>query len=68
MQRDSMLAATVMCLTQDGLGLSHPEQVRRLCAGGARWIQLRMKGADRVQWLHEARQCAAACKAHGKYI
>ena len=68
MQRDSMLAATVMCLTQDGLGLSHPEQARRLCAGGARWIQLRMKGADRVQWLHEARQCAAACKAHGTLL
>ena len=37
----------VMCLTQDGLGMSHAAQAARLCSAGALWIQLRMKGAAR---------------------
>jgi thiamine-phosphate pyrophosphorylase len=44
-----------MCLTQDNLTLSHFEQAQRLCAAGARWIQVRMKHA------HEAERYATVC-------
>lgn len=54
-----------MCLTQDGLPLSHAEQAERLCAAGARWIQLRMKAATRDAWLTTARAVVAICRAHG---
>jgi thiamine-phosphate pyrophosphorylase len=57
-----------MCLTQDGTGLAHSEQARRLCAGGARFIQLRMKGAARDHWLEEARLAAGICRAHGALL
>jgi thiamine-phosphate pyrophosphorylase len=55
----------VMCLTQDGTGLSHAEQAARLCAAGAKWVQLRMKDAPRERWLEEARAAAATCHRHG---
>lgn len=55
----------VMCLTQDGLLLSHQEQARRLCEAGARWIQLRMKHAARDVWAKTAREVVAICHAHG---
>jgi len=58
----------VMCLTQDGFGMTHREQARRLCAAGARWIQLRMKGAARPAWLAEARAASAVCRAHGAVL
>ncbi len=54
-----------MCLTQDNLPLPHPEQARRLCAAGARWIQLRMKHAPRDLWTATAREVAAICRAGG---
>lgn len=54
----------VMCLTQDGLSLSHLEQAERLCAAGARWIQLRMKNAAPAAWLATAREVAAICRRH----
>ena len=49
----------LMCLTQDALPCSHVEQARRLCDAGARWIQLRMKGASRELWLATARDVVA---------
>jgi thiamine-phosphate pyrophosphorylase len=55
----------VMCLTQDGLPLSHQEQTQRLCAAGARWLQLRMKQAARDIWTATAREVVAICRAHG---
>lgn len=55
----------VMCITLDGAGVSHAEQARRLCGAGARWVQLRMKGAARGPWLAEARAAARACREHG---
>lgn len=55
----------VMCLTQDGLLLSHQEQARRLCEAGARWIQLRMKHAARDVWMKTACEVVAICHAHG---
>jgi thiamine-phosphate pyrophosphorylase len=55
----------VMCLTQDGLPFSHEAQAQRLCAAGARWIQLRMKQAPRDAWTATARTIVALCRAHG---
>ena len=55
----------LMCLTQDALPLSHEEQARRLCAAGARWIQLRMKNAERARWLATARVVVTICRAQG---
>lgn len=55
----------LMCLTQDGLPLSHAEQAARLCTAGARWIQLRMKNANAREWLGTARAVVALCHAHG---
>ena len=53
-----------MCLTQDGPPFTHIEQARRLCAAGARWIQLRMKGAAPKAWIDTARAVVAICRAH----
>jgi len=58
----------VMCLTQDGIGLAHAEQAERLCAAGARWIQLRMKGATRAAWVAEAAAAVRACRRHGAVL
>ena len=54
----------VMCLTQDGTGIPHAVQAGRLCAAGARWIQLRMKDGDVDYRLDEARRVAAVCRRH----
>lgn len=55
----------LLCLTQDGVGLSHPEQVRRLCQAGAKWIQVRVKGAAESDWETICRESAAICRDHG---
>ncbi len=55
----------IMCLTQDGLPWSHVDQARRLCAGGARWIQLRMKDASASVWLATAQELGAICREFG---
>jgi thiamine-phosphate pyrophosphorylase len=55
----------VMCITQDGLPLTHAGQAARLCAAGARWIQLRMKNTTPSAWLATAREVVAACHTHG---
>ena len=44
MALDPSRRSPLMCLTQDGLALSHGEQAAALCRAGARWIQVRMKG------------------------
>ncbi len=54
----------VMCLTQDGLPISHVEQALRLCVAGAGWIQLRMKNARRDTWLGTAMDIVTICRAH----
>ena len=58
----------VMCLTLDGLGQSHASQVSRLCAAGAKWIQLRMKGAPLSSWQAEAAAAAAESRRHGAVL
>ena len=59
------LKYSVMCITQDGLALSHEDQAERLCEAGARWIQLRVKDAPPPQWLETARAVVAVCREHG---
>jgi len=58
----------LMALTLDGTGVAHAEQAARLCAAGVRWVQLRMKRADPVQWRQEARAAVAACHRHGALL
>ena len=53
-----------MCITLDGLRLSHAEQAQQLCAAGAQWIQLRTKNAAPAAWLATAREVVAICHAH----
>jgi thiamine-phosphate pyrophosphorylase len=65
---DPALQFPVMCLTFGGAGMAHAEQASRLCAAGARWIQLRMKGAAGDAWLREARAAAAACRTAGAVL
>lgn len=55
----------LMCLTQEGLSISPVEQVSRLCAAGARWIQLRLKQVDAATWLATAREVVSICRSHG---
>lgn len=65
---DSPRLFPVLCLTQDGTGLTHAEQANRLSAAGARWIQLRMKDAPPDVWLAEARAASQACHRHGALL
>jgi thiamine-phosphate pyrophosphorylase len=55
----------LMAITQNGIPLGHAEQVRRLCAAGVRWVQLRLKDTPRDAWLAAARESVAHCRAHG---
>jgi thiamine-phosphate pyrophosphorylase len=68
MPLDPQSRPPVMCLTQDIDGIPHREQAARLCAAGARWVQLRMKGAGRAAWLAEARAAVSTCRAHGAVL
>lgn len=54
-----------MCLTMDGLPLSHVEQARALVAAGARWIQLRVKNTPADAWLSIAREVVAIAHEGG---
>ena len=56
---------SVMCITQDGLALSHEDQAERLCEAGARWIQLRMKNATPEHWINTACAVRKICHDHG---
>jgi len=58
----------VMCLTRDGDGVAHREQAARLCAAGARWIQLRMKDSPRASWLAEAAAASRECRRRGALL
>lgn len=59
------LKYSVMCITLDGLALSHEEQAERLCEAGARWIQLRMKNPDPRYWIDTACAVVSICREHG---
>ncbi len=55
----------LQCITLDGIGLSHTEQVTQLCEAGAKWIQLRMKSAARDVVERTAREVLPLCRDHG---
>lgn len=55
----------VMCLTMDGLPLSHADQARALVAAGAGWVQLRMKNAAPEVWQATAREVVSICHEGG---
>jgi thiamine-phosphate pyrophosphorylase len=55
----------VMCLTQDGLALSHLEQATKLLIAGARWIQVRMKNVSPRERMHTAGMIACLCRQYG---
>lgn len=46
-------------------GLSHAEQVRRLAAGGIRWVQLREKKASPREFYQQALEAVAVARALG---
>lgn len=54
----------LQCITIDGIGLSHTEQVRQLCGAGAKWIQLRMKDASEDEVERVAIECLDICDEH----
>jgi thiamine-phosphate pyrophosphorylase len=56
---------SVMCITQDGLALSHEDQAEQLCRAGARWIQFRHKGASLESWTRLARDVVEVCRFFG---
>jgi thiamine-phosphate pyrophosphorylase len=68
MPPDPRLRIPVMCLTGDAAGIPPAAQAGRLCTAGARWIQLRMKGAAHSRWLAEARAAVDACRGHGAIL
>jgi thiamine-phosphate pyrophosphorylase len=56
---------SVMCITRDGLALSHEDQAERLCKAGARWIQLRTKNVEPQSWINTACAVVSICREHG---
>ena len=65
--RGALRGRPVMCITQDGIALSHEEQAERLCRAGAQWVQVRMKRAGEAERLKTATAVAALCRAHGAH-
>lgn len=56
---------SVMCITLDGLALSHEDQAEELCRSGARWVQLRHKGDTLENWTRIARGTVEVCRSFG---
>jgi len=52
-------------ITDPKEGVSIPEQVEAVCKGGCRWVQLRMKEADREEFIRVGRTVKEICKRHG---
>lgn len=52
-------------LTLDGAAQGHVAQAEQACAGGIRWVQLRVKGLPKDAWVALAREVVTACHAHG---
>lgn len=57
--------ARLHAITQNLPHVSHAEQARRACAGGATWIQLRVKNADAAMLRAEALATQAYCREAG---
>jgi thiamine-phosphate pyrophosphorylase len=67
MALDPARRSPLMCLTQDGLTLSHAEQAGALCRAGARWIQVRLKGDEAAagERLAAIRSVVQICRDFG---
>ncbi|ADE55710.1 thiamine phosphate synthase [Coraliomargarita akajimensis] len=55
----------LMCLTTDGVSLSHSEQVQALCSAGVDWIQLRSKELSDAELEPIAFECLIRCREVG---
>ena len=58
----------LQCITLDGIGISHAEQVKQLCEAGAKWIQLRMKEASEAEVEQVANDVLPVCEDHGALL
>lgn len=58
----------IMCLTTDGMALTHVEQVAALCRAGATLIQLRMKRASDTEIRSVINQCLPICRRAGSRL
>ena len=52
-------------ITQDLPHRSHAEQASLACQGGARWVQLRMKGKPHDEWRSVALDVQQVCREFG---
>lgn len=52
-------------ITDHKEGVSIPEQVEAVCKGGCRWVQLRMKEADREEIIRTGCVVKEICRRHG---
>jgi thiamine-phosphate pyrophosphorylase len=55
-------------LTQDMPYLSHPELIEIACAGGIRWVQLRVKNKLPEEWLIIAEQAKEICDRYNAIL
>ena len=60
-----MKISTLHYITQDLTHVSHWEQARLACEGGADWVQLRMKNRAYSDWKETALRTQEVCKKFG---
>lgn len=51
-------------ITQEVEGYTHAELAELACKGGARWVQLRVKGKPYKEWLEIAKKAQKVCKKY----
>lgn len=56
---------SIQYISQQTDNFSHLDNIRMACAAGCKWIQLRMKNADRAAITAAAIAAKAVCDAHG---
>jgi len=52
-------------ITQDITKYSHAELAELACAGGIKWVQLRLKNKPAAEWEQEAQNTQAICRQYG---
>lgn len=57
--------ARLQYITQTLPNHSHAELAAQACAGGVRWVQLRVKQADPAMWYTAARETQRVCQMYG---
>ncbi|PWJ41015.1 thiamine phosphate synthase [Sediminitomix flava] len=61
----SMEIAKLHFITQALPNLSHAEQTKLACEGGAEWVQVRVKDTDYDTWKSIAKECLEVCHQYG---